>query len=147
MESILTSIKKLLGITEEYTHFDADIIMHINSVFMVLNQIGVGPEKGFYIEDDTATWTEFLGDPTILQMVKSYMGMKVRLLFDPPANGTVMKSMEQLINEFEFRLNIAVDNGNNPIQAKRVVLTDRTTNDEYELYVDNDNLHMSKSEG
>lgn len=147
MESILTSVKKMLGITEEYDHFDMDIIMHINSVFMVLNQLGVGPEKGFYIEDDTATWADFLGDPTSLQMVKSYMGMKVRLLFDPPANGTVMKSIEQAISEFEFRLNIAVDNGNNPLPTKSVVLTDRSTNDEYELYVDNSNLHMNKSEG
>lgn len=150
MESILTSVKKMLGITEEYTHFDPDIIMHINSVFMVLNQLGVGPEKGFFIEDDTTTWADFLGDPTILQIVKSYMYMKVRLLFDPPANGTVMKSMEQLISEFEFRLNIAVDNGefsNIRSDDRRVILTDRTTSDKYELYVDNSDLHMSKSEG
>lgn len=147
MESILTSVKKMLGITEEYTHFDPDIIMHINSVFMVLNQLGVGPKKGFFIEDDTTTWADFLGDPTILQIAKSYMYMKVRLLFDPPANGTVMKSMEQLISEFEFRLNIAVDNGNTPLPAKRVVLTDISTNDEYELYVDNSDLHMNRSEG
>lgn len=109
MESILTSIKKMLGITEEYTHFDPDIIMHINSVFMVLNQIGVGPDKCFYIEDDTSTWEEFLGDPTDLPAVKTYMGMKVRLLFDPPASSTVMQAMKDAISEFEFRLNIAVD--------------------------------------
>lgn len=111
MESILTSIKKMLGITEEYTHFDKDIIMHINSVFMILQQLGVGPTEGFYIEDDTATWANFLGDPTKLQMVKSYMYMKVRLLFDPPSNGTITNSMNQMINEFEWRLNVAVDPG------------------------------------
>ena len=111
MDSILTSIKKLLGITEEYTHFDKDIIMHINSVFMILQQLGVGPAEGFYIEDDTSTWTEYLEDPTQLQMVKSYMGMKVRLLFDPPSNGNITNSMNQLINEFEWRLNVAVDPG------------------------------------
>ena len=109
MESILTSVKKMLGITEEYTHFDPDIIMHINSVLMVLTQIGVGPEEGFYIEDDTATWSEFLGDPTRLPAVKTYVGLKVRLLFDPPASSTVVQSIKDAINEFEFRLNVAVD--------------------------------------
>lgn len=109
MESILTSIKKLLGITEEYTHFDADIIMHINSVFMILNQLGVGPAEGFYIEDKTSTWDEYLSDPAQLQAVKSYMHLKVKMLFDPPSSGTVMNSMTQMINEFEWRLNVAVD--------------------------------------
>lgn len=108
MESILTSIKKLLGITEEYTHFDADIIMHINSVFMVLNQLGVGPTAGFFIEDESTTWDEYLGDPTELQLVKTYMYMKVRMMFDPPTGG-VLNSMKEQINEFEWRLNIAVD--------------------------------------
>lgn len=108
MESILTSIKKLLGITEEYTHFDADIIMHINSVFMVLNQLGVGPTAGFFIEDESTTWDEYLGDPTELQLVKTYMYMKVRMMFDPPTGG-VLNSMKEQINEFEWRLNVAVD--------------------------------------
>ena len=109
MESILTSTKKMLGITEEYEHFDKDIIMHINSVFMILDQIGVGPEGGFYIEDDTKTWGDYLGDTTQLPMVKSYLFMKVRLLFDPPASSAVMECMKQMISEMEFRLNIAVD--------------------------------------
>lgn len=109
MESILTSIKKMLGITEEYTHFDPDIIMHINSVFMILNQLGVGPEKCFFIEDDVATWNDFIPADQSIELVKSYMYMKVRLLFDPPASSTVMQSINQAINEFEFRLNVAVD--------------------------------------
>lgn len=109
MESILNSVKKQLGITAEYDHFDPDIIMHINTVFMVLNQLGVGPDEGFYIEDDVASWADYLGDPTKLQMVKTYMGLKVRMLFDPPASSTVMNAMNQAIAEFEFRLNIAVD--------------------------------------
>ena len=109
MESILNSIKKQLGIPAEYDHFDPDIIMHINSVFMILNQLGVGPEEGFYIEDDVTTWSDYLDDPTQLQMVKTYMGQKVRLLFDPPASSTVMNAMNQAIAEFEWRLNIAVD--------------------------------------
>lgn len=109
MESILTSIKKLLGIPEEYDHFDPDIIMHINTVFMILNQLGVGPETCFSIEDDTTTWGDFLEDPTQLQMVKSYMGLKVRLLFDPPSSSTHMTAINEAIREFEFRLNVAVD--------------------------------------
>lgn len=148
MESILTSIKKMLGITEEYKHFDPDIIMHINSVFMILDQLGVGPEGGFFIEDETSTWADFLGDPTYLPIVKSYMNLKVRLLFDPPASSTVMECMKQLANESEFRLNIAVDNGD-IIRTKandRIVLKDRYTSEEYELYVTNSDLHMDKSE-
>lgn len=109
MESILTSIKKAIGIPEEYNHFDPDVIMHINTVFMVLKQLGVGPSEGFYIEDDTSTWAEFLENPTQLQMVKTYMALRVRLLFDPPANSSLTNSIDQAIKEFEFRLNIEVD--------------------------------------
>jgi hypothetical protein len=109
MESILTSIKKLLGIEEEYKHFDADIIMHINSVFTVLTQIGVGPAEGFRIEDDIVTWNDFLGDDKRLDSVKSYMHMKVKLLFDPPTSSAVMESMNRMISEFEWRLNVTAD--------------------------------------
>lgn len=104
MDSILTSIKKLLGITEDYENFDADIIMHINSVFMTLRQIGVGPEEGFFIEDKSATWTDFMGDETKIESVKTYMYMKVRLLFDPPLSSTVIECMNRSISEFEWRL-------------------------------------------
>lgn len=113
MESILTSIKKQLGLTAEYNVFDDQIIMHINSTFMVLNQLGVGPPEGFYIEDDIATWSDYLGDPVKLQMVKTYMGHKVRLLFDPPSSSAHMNAITQTINEFEWRLNVAVDPTNN----------------------------------
>lgn len=109
MESILNSIKKMLGPDAEYDHFDPDIIMHINTVFMVLQQLGVGPEEGFFIEDDTATWADYLADPTKLQMVKTYIYLKVRLVFDPPTSSTVMNAINQLIAEYEFRLNVAVD--------------------------------------
>ena len=104
MDSILTSIKKLLGITEDYENFDADIIMHINSVFMTLRQMGVGPEEGFFIEDKSATWTDFMGDETKIESVKTYMYMKVRLLFDPPLSSTVIECMNRSISEFEWRL-------------------------------------------
>ena len=109
MESILTSIKKLLGIAEEYTHFDADLIMHINSVFATLTQIGVGPSVGFSIADDHAVWGDFTDDANALASVKSYMHLKVRLLFDPPTSSAVMTSMEKLISEFEWRLHLAAE--------------------------------------
>ena len=109
MESILTSIKKLLGIEEEYTQFDADIIMHINTVFLNLTQLGVGPSEGFLIEDDTAIWEDFIGDSTQLQAVKTYMYLKVKLLFDPPLSSSVTESMNRMIAELEWRLNVAVD--------------------------------------
>lgn len=111
MDSILTSIKKLLGPSADYTHFDPDIIMHINTVLMTLNQIGVGPKNGFIIEDDTSTWADFLPDAGIIQLeaVKSYMYLKVKLLFDPPLSSAVMESINRQISELEWRLNIAVD--------------------------------------
>ena len=111
MESILTSIKKMLGIEESYEHFDPDIIMHINSVLMILNQLGVGPEEGFMIEDDTSTWQDFIPEVTAakLELVKSYIYLKVRLLFDPPLSSSVIESINRQISEFEWRLNVAVD--------------------------------------
>lgn len=110
MESILTSIKKLLGIPKEYEHFDADIIMHINSVFMTLTQLGVGPTEGFTIMDEDATWDEFTQNNKILESVKSYMYLKVRLLFDSSTlSSPVIESYNRMINEFEWRLNVAVD--------------------------------------
>lgn len=108
-DSILTSVKKVLGIPEEYTHFDTDIIMHINSTFMVLNQLGVGPSKGFQIEDATSTWNDFLSDAIELNAVKSYVPLKVRLLFDPPTSSTVMECTKQAIAEFECRLMIQAE--------------------------------------
>lgn len=109
MESILTSIKKLLGIEANYEHFDADLVMHINSVFMILTQLGVGPAEGFSIVDEDATWSDFIQDKKSIESVKSYMYMKVKLLFDPPLSSAVIESMTRLINEFEWRLNVAVD--------------------------------------
>lgn len=111
MTSILTSIKKLLGITETDTSFDQDIIIHINTVFMVLQQLGVGPEEGYSITDENNNWDEFLPDQTKIEMVKSYMYLKVRLLFDPPSSTSVMEAINRSISEFEWRLNVAVDKG------------------------------------
>lgn len=110
--SILTSIKKMLGIAEEYTHFDSDLIMHINSVLSILTQIGVGPSNGFSIQDDSTEWSQFIPDSDIkkLGFVKSYVGLKVKLLFDPPTNSSVMEAMNKMIGELEFRLNVESDN-------------------------------------
>lgn len=109
MESILTSIKKLLGIAEDYDHFDPDIIMHINSVFMNLTQIGVGPSAGFGIEDETSVWTDFIPDTTKLAAIKSYIFLKVKLLFDPPLSSSVLESYNRQIAELEWRLNVVVE--------------------------------------
>lgn len=111
-DSILISIKKLLGITEEYTHFDQDIIMHINSVIFVLSQLGVETADGFAITGSNETWSDLL--PNIdqqknLESIKSYIYLKVRLLFDPPSASAVIESTNKLINELEWRINVAVD--------------------------------------
>lgn len=115
MESILTSIKKLLGIAEEYKHFDADLIMHINSVFSILTQLGVGPSEGFSITDDSAVWTDFIQENSKIEMVKSYIHLKVKLLFDPPLSSAVIEAINRMISEFEWRLNVAVDPGDSKI--------------------------------
>ena len=111
-DSILTSIKKLLGISEDYEHFDADIIMHINSVFMILTQLGVGPPDGFLIEDDSSVWSNFIGDSSNIESVKSYVYLKVKLLFDPPLSSAAMEATKQLISELEWRLNLAAESNN-----------------------------------
>lgn len=109
MESILTSIKKLLGIDEEYEHFDPDIIMHINSVFMILNQLGVGPSESFSIQDSKSVWSDFMPSGSNIESVKSYMHLKVKLMFDPPSSSAVMDAINRTIAELEWRLNVAAD--------------------------------------
>lgn len=129
MESILTSIKKLLGIAEEYEHFDTDIIIHINSVFMTLKQLGVGPAKGFVISSGLETWEQFLGYSSVsepyvpysetedqkvyLEAVKTYIYIKVKLVFDPPANSSLAEAMKRQADEIEWRLNAEVESTNN----------------------------------
>lgn len=108
MDSILDSIKKLLGITKEYKHFDPDIIMHINSAFFTLNQLGVGPDEPFKIEDNSDTWDDFVSGQDV-EAIKSYIGLKVRTLFDPPTNSSLLSAMNEQIKEFEWRLNVQVD--------------------------------------
>lgn len=110
--SILTSIKKHLGLPEEYEHFDPDIIMDINTVFSILCQLGVGPKSGFKIEDKTTIWSDFItDDDPRLNMVKSYMEKKVQMLFDPPLSSSLSEAAKSAISELEWRLNVHVDPG------------------------------------
>lgn len=108
-ESILNSIKKLLGIAAEYNHFDTDIIIHINTVFMTLNQLGVGPSEGFRIKDSLTQWNEYIEEDDNLDAVKTYMYLKVKLIFDPPLNSSIQETMKQSIREYEWRLNIQAE--------------------------------------
>jgi len=108
--SILTSVKKMLGMAEDYTAFDDDILIHINSVFSTLMQLGIGPIDGFTIEDDTVEWDDYVtaGVPANeLNSVRTYVFLKLRLIFDPPQSSYFIASMERQIAEFEWRLNVA----------------------------------------
>lgn len=108
--SILNSIKKLLGPGASDEHFDPDLIMHINSVFTILTQLGVGPENGFSITGPEETWSSFITkDPNQFSLVKSYVYLKVRLLFDPPQSSALIESINRQISEFEWRLCVAAD--------------------------------------
>ena len=103
--SILTSVKKTLGLPELDTSFDEDIVLHINSVFATLNQLGIGPANGFAIEDKVPTWDAFLGTDPRRNNVKSYMYLKVRVLFDPPNTAHLQDAMQKNILELEWRIN------------------------------------------
>lgn len=109
MDSILTSVKKKLGIEEDYTHFDPEIIDHVNSVFTILTQLGVGPSEGFSITDSSAVWSDFILEKSNIEAVKTYVALKVRLIFDPPSSGIQTESINRLISEFEWRLNVEAE--------------------------------------
>lgn len=120
MESILLSIKKLLGVSAEYEHFDPDILMHINTVFVILHDLGVGPSEGFSISDSDAVWVDFI-DPDediSVAMVKSYMHARVKLLFDPPVSSAHIETLNRVINEFEWRLNSRVETSKREEEAQ-----------------------------
>lgn len=110
-ESIFNSIKALLGPDASYDVFDPDILVFINAAISVLTQLGIGPKNGFRVEGVWTTWADFLGDQRIdLEMVKAYIFMKVKMAFDPPANSFVMTAYQEACKEYEWRLNVAVDN-------------------------------------
>jgi hypothetical protein len=105
--SILTGTKKILGLAEDYTAFDHDVITHINTAFSTLTQLGVGPAVGFMIEDETAQWTDFIVDNDLqYNSVKTYVYLRVRMLFDPPATSFVIAALNEQIKELEWRLNV-----------------------------------------
>lgn len=110
-ESILVYVKKLLGIQSDYNHFDPDIIYGINAAFAVLTQLGVGPESGFSISDDSTKWDEFVSDTTRLSLIKPYVYLKTKMLFDPPSSNVLTDSINKIISEYEFRLNVVSDGG------------------------------------
>lgn len=119
-DSILDTTKKLLGFESDYTAFDLDIILHINTVFFTLTQLGIGPVTGFSIVDKTANWADFIGAESI-HAVKSYMGLRVRLLFDPPATSFVIEAFKKQAEELEWRLNVHMEGVKYPL-----VITDTT---------------------
>ena len=112
-ESILDSIKKLLNISKDDTAFDTDVIININSVFTTLRQLGVEPEKGFRILSNEEKWNDFVSDELMLDSVKTYVYLKVKLVFDPPLNSSLMDSFERQIKELEWRLNVEVESNLN----------------------------------
>ena len=110
MDSILITIKKLLGIEAQDTSFDTDVIVHINSVLSDLTMLGVGPPEGFSIEDDIPTWSDFMSDITKFEAVKTYIYLRVRLLFDPPSSSVVVEAMKRDIDKWEWKLTVAAEN-------------------------------------
>lgn len=109
IDSILNTVKKALGLAPDYKVFDVDLILHINSTFGTLNQLGVGPLEGFSIEDETVVWGDYTLNDKNLNSVKSYIFVKVRLLFDPPATSFTLDALNKQAEEFAWRLNVYVD--------------------------------------
>lgn len=108
-ESILLSVKKMLGLDKDYDVFDPELIIHINSVFGTLHQLGVGPEDQFRISGDSETWSEFDTEGEQVDEVKTYVYLRVRLLFDPPSSSFVLSSFKEQLQELEWRLNVKAD--------------------------------------
>jgi len=110
MESILNSVKSFIGISEEETHFDTDVMITINSMFARLRQMGLGPEESFTIVDDKSVWNEFTEDDPDLSEVKTYVQIKTKLIFDPPANSNILNALKEEVKEIEWRLTVVASN-------------------------------------
>jgi hypothetical protein len=104
--SILDDTKKVLNLASDYTAFDQDVILYINSVLSTLNQLGIGPEDGFMITDKNALWSDFLGSDPRLNNIKGYVYLRVRMLFDPPTLGYLIDAMQAQIKELEWRISV-----------------------------------------
>ena len=109
MNSILISVKKDLDVSLEDDYFDPDLIMHINSALSVLAQLGVGPKSGFYIADSSATWSDFIGNEPLLNLVKTYVSKKVKVAFDPPNTGPLSEALNKTLSEMEWRIMVIAD--------------------------------------
>lgn len=110
-DSILLSVKKHLGIADDDIGFDEDILQDINTTFGVLTQLGVGPKEGYAIEDATATWSDYFAGNGLLHMVKSYMNIKVKILFDTNCSSSVISALKEEAAMLEWRINVMVDPG------------------------------------
>lgn len=108
-DSILMTIRKLVCGDPYADHFDTDLLVHINACFSILNQLGVGPESGFVVTDETQSWSSYVADNRTLNMVKTYVTLKVKKIFDPPLTSSVLEAMDKEISQLEWRLNVAVD--------------------------------------
>ena len=108
-DSIVATIKKMLGLTDDYTPFDMDVIVHINAAFMVLCQMGVGPKEGFQVTDYDQTWGEFLTNQVMLGGVKTYVYLYVKMLFDPPTNSFLMDAYKSQAEQILGRLNVQAE--------------------------------------
>ena len=108
-DSILMTIRKLVCGDPYADHFDTDLLIHINACFSILNQLGVGPESGFVVTDETQSWSSYVADNRTLNMVKTYVTLKVKKIFDPPLTSSVLEAMDKEISQLEWRLNVAVD--------------------------------------
>jgi len=107
--SILDSMKDALSVPLEDNGYDEELLMHINTIFFKISQLGVGPETPFVIEDNTSEWTDFISDISTIAMIKSYMYLELRMLFDPPSNSSLASAMKEQIKEYEWRMNVAKD--------------------------------------
>lgn len=109
MDGILDTIKKMLGVDAEYEHFDTDIMTNINTSFMTLHQLGVGPEDGFTITGQDEKWVDFIPDTKKMEAIKTYIYLKVKLAFDPPTNSFSIDSYDRQAKEIEWRLNVQAE--------------------------------------
>lgn len=146
-DSILLTVKKMLGIAEEYHAFDIDLIVNINSVFLTLNQLGVGPKKPYQISGDAETWTDFLGDQKEdVVGVATYVYLKTRLLFDPPTNSFLVDAMQSQVQELEWRLNLQAEggkeSGNNEVESEEVESFVDPFDDELDEYGESDGQRL-----
>lgn len=142
-DSILNSVKKMLGIAEDYTHFDPELIMYINGELMHLNQLGVGSSTVFTISDSDTTWEDYLGpDVNQLPIVKPFVAGRVKLIFDPPQTSAAIQALTDQMKEYEWRLNVAVD----PTAEENVAIKKEVDARLEKYYEDDEHVNLWKDE-